>query len=231
MASVYQKRKTVCVGNDPNARPIYEATEEYAPTWYVDFRGPDGRRCQKATKATNKTEARKIAAEMERTAERQRLGLEPLPVNEGRTLAELAQDWLDKWCPVASVGPEGSRLRVHVIKPSLGALPLREVSPAVLDGHFRDLRASGLSAESVNHLRRTLRAIFNRARKQGEWVRDNPVSGTTPLPTDRYIPELLTPAEVERVLAVVNVEIEATSRRPRCLGCAPASPACCARRM
>ena len=44
-------------------------------TWYVGYRAPTGGWTEKATKAQSKTEARRLGADLERQAERQRLGL------------------------------------------------------------------------------------------------------------------------------------------------------------
>lgn len=57
MASVYQKRGT----------------------WYARVKHATGAWRSLATKAANKTEARRLAEDIERRAERQRHGLEPLP--------------------------------------------------------------------------------------------------------------------------------------------------------
>lgn len=58
MASVYQKRGR--------------------GTWYLRVKDAAGRWQDIASSAATKTEARRLAAELDRKAERQRLGLEPL---------------------------------------------------------------------------------------------------------------------------------------------------------
>ena len=57
--------------------------------WYVGYRGTTGGWTEKASKAQSKTEARRLAADLERQAERQRLGLDALPTDSTQTLAEL----------------------------------------------------------------------------------------------------------------------------------------------
>lgn len=47
-----------------------------------------------ATKATTKTEAKRLAQDIERRAERQRFGLDPLPSESTQTLGHLFQWWL-----------------------------------------------------------------------------------------------------------------------------------------
>ncbi len=48
-------------------------------SWYLAFLDGQGRRRQLRTRARTRSEAKGLAYELERSAERQRLGLEPLP--------------------------------------------------------------------------------------------------------------------------------------------------------
>jgi DNA topoisomerase VI subunit A len=57
--------------------------------WYVDYRDAYGRRQQHATKSRTKTEAKELVRELEVRAERQRLGLDVLPVDDGSTVGDL----------------------------------------------------------------------------------------------------------------------------------------------
>ncbi len=193
-------------------------------TWYASIKGADGRRRNVATVARTKTEARRLAAELETKAERQRFGLEARPTEDGRTLADLARWWLERWCPPASVTRETSRLKCHVFESPIGKLPLRGVTPARLDGYFRELRSAGLSGASCNHLRAVLRCVFGRARKQGEWHGDNPLTATTPLPTERHVPDTLSPAEIERLLPHVNADWRGYLACAAYLGTRPGEP-------
>jgi hypothetical protein len=74
MASVYQKRER--------------------GTWYLRVKDAAGRWVDIASAAQTKTEARSLAAELERKAERQRLGLEPLPTDCTLNLGQLVRWWL-----------------------------------------------------------------------------------------------------------------------------------------
>ena len=172
-------------------------------TWYAGFRAADGKRRNTATKAQTKTEARKLAAEMEMTAERQRLGLEPLPSDSSLTLAELSTWWLGRWCPQASRKREQSRLDRYVIEAPLGGLPMREVTSAVLDDRFRELLGNGLQGITVARIRGTLRTVINRARKQGVWQGSNPVTATTAPSSSPKVRDVLTVDESERLLRYV----------------------------
>src|ERR671924_95746 len=87
MASVFQRR-----GHD---------------TWYLRVKDASGRWANVASTAQTKTEARRLAADLERKAERQRLGLEPRPSDCTLTLGELVSWWLRERCPAA--GSERTR--------------------------------------------------------------------------------------------------------------------------
>src|SRR5690606_34245168 len=85
------------------------------PSWYVKYKDGTGRYRQVRTTASTKSEAKRIALELERAAERQRLGLEDLPQDSTITLGELLEWWLEHRCSSMSRPPEESRLRRHVL--------------------------------------------------------------------------------------------------------------------
>ena len=89
MASVYQKRGR--------------------GTWYLRVKDAAGRWLDVASTAQTKTEARRLAADLERKAERQRLGLEPLPTDCTLNVGQLVEWWLRERCPAASHDREASR--------------------------------------------------------------------------------------------------------------------------
>jgi integrase len=67
-------------------------------TWYLSFRDANGRWRVKASIAKTKTEARRLAEEMERTFDRQARGLEPIELADGGgTVDELMEWWLEKF--------------------------------------------------------------------------------------------------------------------------------------
>lgn len=51
-------------------------------TWYLRVRDASGRWVSKASTATTKTEARRLAVDLERRFERQQLGLEPADLED-----------------------------------------------------------------------------------------------------------------------------------------------------
>src|ERR1700737_4684475 len=90
-----------------------------------------GKRVWLTSKAETKAEARRLLRDLERQAERQRLGLEPLPTEDGGgTLGELLQWWLDnisKGSPshTSNVSVVGK----HYLPSELARLPLTAVTP------------------------------------------------------------------------------------------------------
>jgi hypothetical protein len=84
----------------------------------VQFLDGTGARKQVATGARTKAEAKKLVAELKRTAERQRHGLEPLRSDCAFTVWELCEWWLKEQCPEPSRESEKSRLTLHVQKGS-----------------------------------------------------------------------------------------------------------------
>ena len=67
-------------------------------TWYLQVTDAGGPRRLVASAAATKTEAKRLAVEMERRFERQRLGLEPAPIADGlRTVDELLEWWIENF--------------------------------------------------------------------------------------------------------------------------------------
>ncbi len=57
--------------------------------WYLRYRDSRGRWCKRVCEARTKTEATRLANDLERRGERQRLGVEPLPPgDDGETVGE-----------------------------------------------------------------------------------------------------------------------------------------------
>src|SRR5712664_4755269 len=74
--------------------------------WYLRFKDSAGRWTQQPSAARTKTQARRLADELERKAERERLRLEPIPTDSDLSLAELCEWWLE---PSVSAGESLSR--------------------------------------------------------------------------------------------------------------------------
>src|SRR2546428_12041208 len=145
-----------------------------AGKWYLRWKGPDGRWRDQVSTARSKTEARRLAGELERRAERQRLGLEPLPTDSSMTLGQLCDWWLRERCPKSSAYRERSRLRRHVMETALGALPLTAVPAARIEERQREMERAGLARSYLNGFRRGVPTGFAPPRRDGPWTARNP---------------------------------------------------------
>src|ERR1041385_488539 len=85
--------------------------------WYAKYKDALGRIKQHKLKprANTKTAAKEELRDLEHAAERQRRGLEAIPVDCRLTLAELCDWWLRERCPAASAKIERQRLERHII--------------------------------------------------------------------------------------------------------------------
>jgi len=180
---------------------VYQRSER----WYLRVRDADGVWRSLLSKAQTKTEARRLAAELQATYERQRLGLDPLPVEDGGlTFGDLCAWWLDNRCPAASREERRYSLGAQVIDAPVGKVPARKVTAATLEDLFRALEKDReLSAGTINKLRATLRTVFSRAAKSGKWRGPNPAADTEPRKVARRIYDVLTPEETDLALSQV----------------------------
>src|SRR5882762_6111492 len=180
MASVYQKRGR--------------------GTWYLRVKDAAGRWQDIASTAQTKTEARRLALDLDRKAERQRLGLEPLPTDCTLNVGQLVEWWLRERCPAASHDREESRLRKNVIATQLGAVAVRHLTPARVEDHLHELERAGGAPASVNHVRAKLRTVFFKARKVGLWIGPNPITETESRRDPKRVHPTLRMEEIARVL-------------------------------
>jgi len=174
---------------------------EKAGKWYLRWKGPDGRWRDQVSTSQSKTEARRLAGDLERRAERQRMGLEPMPTDSSMTLGQLCGWWLKERCPKTSAYRERSRLRRNVIDAALGALPLTAVNAARIEERQREMERDGLSRSYVNGLRRVLHTVFARASRDGHWSGPNPVDQVEKRPEPKRAYVTLRASEVPLLLA------------------------------
>jgi len=182
MASVYRKRGT----------------------WYLRVKDSTGRWVARASEAKTKAEARRLAEDLERKAERVRLGLElPPPVDGGGTLAELMTWWLET-CSASSSSHERNRstVRAHLLAGELAGLSLVEVTAPRIEA-FLQSKAASLAPASLNQLRAFLSRAFNAARKVGRWAGPNPVAEVAKRRIPRRTPDYLRADEVQAVMGAL----------------------------
>src|SRR5512137_2214248 len=184
MASVYRRtlhyvRVTAPGGGSAKRRvsagkagqAVEEVTDE---RWHVRYRDATGAWRDERCLARTKTEAQRLADDLDRKSERQRHGLEPMPGIQTLTLGELCQWWLKNKCPAASMSRARSRLRKHVIDDPIGKVLVQRLTTARIEERLREMDVAGLSPNTVNHLRRRLSTVFRRAGKAGVWAGANP---------------------------------------------------------
>ncbi len=182
---------------------------EKAGKWYMRVKDAGGRWRDKVTQARTKTEARRIADELERKAERQRLGLEPRPLEEGGealTIEEVVRWYCDTYLKDRpSYEPTMRALRIH-IAPEIGGLPVRELSAARIETWLQG-KAQALGPQSLNHLRGYLVRALNKARKAGKWAGENPalMVDTRRVPRRQY--DYLRADEVPRLVDALSPEL------------------------
>jgi integrase len=174
--------------------------------WYLRVKDASGRWLDKPSTAATKTEAKRLAQEYERKAERQRVGLESLALDGNRTFGQLCEWWLKERCPPKSQYREGKRFALHVLQRPVGKVPLTALRSSHVEDCLRDLEATGASGSSVNLLRRNLHAVFAQAVKAGKWLGPNPVDDTPKRRVTKRMYDTLRAEEVPVLLDACSPE-------------------------
>lgn len=171
--------------------------------WYARVKDGSGRwlkvRCESVR---TKTEARRVAEDLDRRFERQRLGLDPLtPADGGGTVAELLEWWLEAHSARSpSHARNESVIRKHLIPSELGPVKLAAVTPDRIEALLHRKAQEELSPQSINHLRNFLGRAFNAAIRVGRWTGRNPVASVKKRRVPKRLPDFLRPDEVPPVL-------------------------------
>jgi integrase len=180
--------------------------------WYASFKTASGRWRAVATRAATKSEAKRLAIELEQREGRVRHGLESaLPSDGGGTVAQLLTWWLRQTAHAPDAVRNGYSIRKHFMSASLAGLTLAQVRPEDIV-NFLDERAprggrngGPLSPQTLNHLRGFLSRAWRLARQKGYWKGNNPLPDVAKRPVSRCLPETyLRPEEVPRVLAALH---------------------------
>ncbi len=172
--------------------------------WYLRYRDARGRWRGVVSRAATKTEARRLASDLERQAERQRFGLEPAPPpNGGGTLDELLRWWLETY---SAGSPSHARnkysVEKHLIGAEFGSLCLTEVTAGAIETVLQG-KLGAIGPQTFNHLRGFLVRTFNSAIRAGRWSGLNPVVAVKKRKVPRRMPDFLRTHEVPRVLAAL----------------------------
>ncbi len=174
-------------------------------TWYVSLLDGLVRRRLVRTLATTKGEARRLALELDRTAERQRLGLEAAPLESSATVADLCDWWLANRCTPGREYLERKRLQRHVLKAPFGKIAARHLTADDVRDALRAMLASGLSPWTVKGIRGSLNTVFRRAPKS-LWNGPNPIQDVEPVTLPRKIRATLRAEEVPLLMMHVPDE-------------------------
>jgi len=134
-------------------------------------------------------------------AARQRLGQEPLDIEDGGgTVDELMGWWIDKFLRRAASDTAASSIRKHIIGSGFGKLRLTQVTAGKID-LFLSEKEDELSARSVNHFRGYLSRAFTMARRMERFSRPNPVVDVPKRKVVKRLPDYLRPHEVRPLIA------------------------------
>ena len=170
-------------------------------TWYLQVIDALGRRRCVASSAKTKTEAKRLAVDMERRYERQRFGSEPKDLDDGGgSVDELMEWWIRTFLSQAASDTGASSIRKHIIGSALGQIRVAEVTSGKID-LFLTEKERVLSARSVNHLRGYLSRAFTMARRMERFPRPNPVADVPKRKVVKRLPDYLRPHEVPPLLA------------------------------
>lgn len=174
--------------------------------WFMQYKDATGSWKKRACDFEKKGDALRMANDLERQAERVRLGLEPAAsTGPAMTFSQLYDWW---WAEYGSKrrGIKNASIDAFNRKrllPSLGPLAIREVTAAkieeTLQGHAGDL-----SPASLNHLRNAVRVVFAKATKRGLWFGTNPAADVDKRKVPRRLYETLRAEEVPLLIAYLD---------------------------
>lgn len=131
---------------------------------------------------------------------------QPLPTKDGHTVSSWIEVWLeDHIKPNRELKTyEFYRLMADKrIKPYLGKAELRRVTPTDVSRLFKSLETDGASANTIQAVRRTLRAAYGVALKYGE-ASDNPVSKTFAPKVKRATKVYFDAEQVQKLMAALD---------------------------
>src|SRR6185295_1929229 len=173
--------------------------------WYLRVKSPSGAWEKIRSSAQTKTEAKRLAAELERKVDRQRMGLEAPPAEDGGgTLAELMEWWLQHTAEAPASVSNECQVRKHLINSDLAPLRLVAVTTERIEAFLHAKDREGLAPQTVNYLRGFLSRAFGSARKMGRYSGPNPAATVQRRKVPRRAPDYLRAEEVAPVLNALD---------------------------
>jgi integrase len=173
--------------------------------WYLRYKDAHGRWRQQPSEALTKTEARRLANELQRREERIRLGIEDAPPDDGGgTVDGLLDWWIETYLAKSpGYGRAVGTIRKHLIGSKLGRLRLVELTAGKIEA-FLQAKADACAPQTLNHLRGYLSRAFNAARKTERFRGPNPVADVKKRRVPKTVPDFLRAEEVPLVLAALS---------------------------
>jgi integrase len=170
--------------------------------YYLRWKDAAGRWRKQISACHTKRDAQRDADDLERKAERQSKGLEPLIEDAPQlTFAQLFEWWWKEY---------GSRLRGDNepfarkrLLPALGGFALVEVTAARIEGALQGM-SDELAPKSLNGLRGNIHTIFARAIERGVWLGQNPAKAVKRRKVPRKVFDTLRADEVPLLLAALT---------------------------
>ncbi len=172
--------------------------------WVVSWKDASGRWREKRTSCKTKVEARRFREDLERQAERQGMGLEPLMNDRARATFGELMDWY--W------SRHGVKLRSTTIRFTLEK-HLASLRPFALSAITTDRvdelltrKRNEISAETHNKIRSKLHRMFELAKKPGVdlWWGPNPVAQVERRQPPKRLPTTLSADEVPALLGELH---------------------------
>ena len=179
--------------------------------WYLRYKNRYGRWEAERSGAKTKTEARRLAEDLERKHERIRLGLEVAPVDAGdSTVGDVVTFWLENvWKNRPSYKKAKSAISLHVLTAPFASRRAVETTAGEIERHLEaKLHTPGtkkkpLGPQAVNHLREFMRKAFKTAIKEKRLPGPNPIDEVKRWQVPKRKPDFLRFHEVPSVLAAV----------------------------
>jgi hypothetical protein len=182
---------------DPRSVAVAIVRQRSPGNWQVRF-SVGGRRYERSVLARTKTEAQRIADELERREDRVRLGLEDAP-----SLVSIGQAF-ERYYPTTralrSHETIGLRFRKWIL-PKLKDVMLHRLTPADVDRFLGWCMDQGLKPQSVKHIRNHLSALYTFAIDRERVFRGpNPVRQSQLIEIPDRKPKYIDGESVQRVI-------------------------------
>src|SRR5512136_413311 len=131
------------------------AYEKRPGKYWARWKDRDGLWRHSPTKARTKTEAKRIAVELEDRAWRQRMGLQQIAApNGGGTVSELMTWWMATFSEGnTSHEKNASTIKRHLLVGKIADVRLADLSKGRVESFLDEKTKEGLSAQTVNHIR------------------------------------------------------------------------------